>query len=107
MMQKTKVDILLPKRYKDQSEIEGEKFAETFDEIFNEFGGCTADNSPLLGSWFNRNTLVRDNDELISYWVIYDDSFSSVYFLDEMKQKLKVRFNQDEIFMCSTSVNVF
>ena len=106
-MQKTKVDILLPKKYKNNSEIEGYKFAETFDEIFDEFGGCTADNSPLLGSWFNRNTQERDNDELISYWVIYDDNYSSVFFLDGMKQKLKDRFNQDEIFMYSSSVNVF
>lgn|GEM_PF-3547856 len=102
-MQKTEVDILLPKKYKDNSEIEGYKFAETFDEIFNEFGGCTADNSPLLGSWFNRNTQERDNDELISYWVIYDDSYSSVFFLDGMKQKLRVRFgrrNFHVFFVC-------
>jgi hypothetical protein len=106
-VQKTKVDILLPKRYKNQSLIEGNKFAETFDEIYNEFGGCTADNSPLLRSWFNRSTLERDNDECISYWVIYDDNYSSIFFLDQMKQKLKVRFDQDEIFMYSSFVNVF
>jgi hypothetical protein len=106
-MQKTKVDILLPKRYNDKSLIEGKKFADTFDEIYNEFGGCTADNSPLLGSWFNRSTLKRDDDESISYWVIYNDTYSSAFFLDEMKTKLKDRFDQDEILMYSSTINVF
>ncbi|MFY9966501.1 MAG: hypothetical protein WAK50_12270 [Nitrososphaeraceae archaeon] len=106
-MQNTKVDVLLPKKYKNNSEIEGYKFAETFDEIFNEFGGCTADNSPLLGSWFNRNTQKRDNDELISYWVICDYNLSSYFFFNEMKRRLAGRFEQDEIFMYSSEVAVF
>jgi hypothetical protein len=101
-MQKTKVDILLPKQDKNKTLINGSKFTETYDEIYDQFGGCTIDISPLLGSWFNSKTLKRDEDELVSYWVI-----SNVFFLDEMKEKLKVRFDQEEIIMYSSIVNVF
>jgi len=52
-------------------------------------------------------TQKRDEDKLISFWVVYDDNYSNMYFLDEMKQKLRVRFDQDEIFMYSHLVNVF
>jgi hypothetical protein len=106
-MQKTKVDILLPKLDKNKKKISGAAFTKTYDEIYDQFGACTIDESPLLGSWFNTTTLKRDEDESISYWVIYNDSYSSVFFLDEMKQKLKERFGQDEILMYSQLVNVF
>jgi hypothetical protein len=106
-MLKIKVDILLPKRDRNKIPIDGKKFTETYDEIYDEFGGCTMDNSPLLGSWFNTNTLKRDDDESISYWVIYNDTYSSAFFLDEMKSKLKDRFKQDEILMYSSIVNFF
>lgn len=106
-MQKTKAAILLPKWDRNKRPIEGAKFSQTYDEIYEQFGGCTIDFSPLLGSWFNKKTQKRDEDRLISYWVVYDDNYSNMYFLDEMKEKLKQWFGQDEIFMYSYLINVF
>ena len=62
-MQQLKVEILLPKLYKNKRLIEGEKFSTTFDEIYQQFGGCTIDNSPLIGRWLNKKTHKHYNDE--------------------------------------------
>ena len=102
-----KVDILLPKRYRDKTLIEGEKFSTTFDEIYDQFGGCTIDNSPLIGRWLNKKTLKRHDDESISYWVICDDTITTVYFLNGLKETLTERFDQEEILMYSTTIRLF
>jgi hypothetical protein len=106
-VQQLKVEILLPKLYKNKRLIEGEKFSTTFDEIYKQFGGCTIDNSPLIGRWLNKKTHKHYNDENISYWVICDDKFDSAYFFDELKETLKDRFGQDEILMYSTIIYLF
>ena len=105
-MQQLKVEILLPKLYKDKIPISGEKFSTTFDEIYEQFGGCTIDKSPLVGRWLNKKTHQQYDDENISYWVICSDIFDSVYFFDKLKEKLKERFEQDEILMYSTTVSI-
>ena len=105
-MQRLKVEILLPKLYKNKTPIEGEKYSLTFDEIYDQFRGCTIDNSPLEGRWLNKKTHQRYDDENIAYWVICDDVIDTVYFLDTLKDRLTERFDQDEIMMYSTTVSI-
>jgi hypothetical protein len=102
-----KVEILLPQNYNDSTQIEGHKFSTTFDEMFDQFHACTIDKSPLVGRWLNLRTKKTYTDNNIAYWVICDDNYDSMYFLDNYKKKLEERFKQDSILIYSTTVVIF
>jgi hypothetical protein len=101
------VEVLLPKFHNDGRPVEGAKYRETYQEVFRQFGGCTTDPSPLIGRWLDPNTHKAYNERNIAFWVICDDTSDSIYFLNNLKDKLKVRFDQKEILMYSIRVEVF
>ena len=105
-MQQYKVEILLPKTYNDRRPIEGKKYRETYQEIFIQFNGCTQDNTPLLGAWRDPRTKKKYNDTNICYWVVCNDSIDNTYFLDDLKIRLKERFDQEDIMMYHTLINI-
>ncbi|MGI0018995.1 MAG: hypothetical protein ACREAY_00835 [Nitrososphaera sp.] len=103
-MSDLKVEILLPLYYNSdtrgkRSRVEGAKYAQTYSEIIGRFGGCTVDNSTLLGGWINPDTGKKIRDENVTYWVVCRDTRSNIRFLFNLKKRLKERFLQDEIMM--------
>ncbi|WP_042687521.1 hypothetical protein [Candidatus Nitrosotenuis chungbukensis] len=103
-MSDLKVEILLPLYYnQDQSgkrkEVEGSKFTETFDDLMDRFGGCTVDDTPLLGGWVDPKTKDRINDTNTTYWVVCKKTKKNVEFLHKLKKVLKKRFEQEDIMM--------
>jgi hypothetical protein len=105
-VQRLKVEVLIPKFYNDGRRIEGIKYRETYQEVFSQFGGCTIDNSPLLGRWIDPNTHQEYNEKNIAFWVICNDTYDSLYFLDNLKNKLKTRFDQKEIMIYSIKIDL-
>jgi len=107
-----KVEILLPLLYnKDHTgkrrKIEGEKYSKTFDELVAKFGGCTVDNSPLIGGWLDPNTKKQIQDENSTYWVVCKKTKSNIEFFHKLKTKLKIRFKQKDIMMYYVIINKF
>ena len=107
-----KVEILLPTLYNENEdgqrhEIEGKKYSDTYDDLMDEFGGCTIDNTPLLGGWIDPKTKQRVNDENTTYWVVCKKSRKNKSFFKNYKEILKQRFQQDAIMMYSVSINHF
>ena len=100
-MVELKVEILLPLYYdsKKRKRIEGIKYSQTYDEIYKQFGGCTIDNSPLIGGWRNPATNEEIRDETKAYWVVCKNTKSNLEFLRKLKKKLIRRFEQDDIMM--------
>lgn len=99
-----KVEILLPLRYnpdKDgrRKKVEGIKYSQTYSDIFERFGGCTIDNSPLIGGWLDPRTNKPIGDTNKTYWVICKKNKSNMLFFKKLKETLKERFAQDEIMM--------
>ncbi|MEW5841045.1 hypothetical protein [Nitrososphaera sp.] len=100
-----KVEILLPLYYNaanhsgNRASIEGGKYTQTYNEIIDRFGGCTIDNSPLLGGWLNPATGKEIQDENVTYWIVCKNTKSNVQFFSRLKGVLKKRFQQDEIMM--------
>lgn len=54
---------------------------------------------------FTRN--LRDYAPASDSWAMCDNTYDSLYFLDKLKDTLKTRFEQQEIMMYSTTVNIF
>jgi len=107
-----KVEILLPLCYNEdkkgkRKKIEGEKFSTTFDELVAKFGGCTIDNTPLLGNWVDPDTQKRYSDENSTYWVVCRKTKNNIMFFHKMKKKLKVRFQQKDMMMYYVTINRF
>ena len=107
-----KVEILLPLLYNEdragkRKKIEGEKYSETFEEIVDKFGGCTIDNSPLLGGWIDPLTKKQIKDENSTYLVVCKKTKKNLEFFRKLKKKLKIRFQQKDIMMYYVTINKF
>lgn len=111
-MSDLKVEILLPLHYNEdpkgkRKKIEGSKYAETYDDLMSKFGGCTIDDSPLLGGWVDPSTRKRISDENTTYWVVCKKTKTNMAFLHGFKRKLKKRFEQKEMMMYYMIINRF
>lgn len=111
-MSQIKVEILLPSLYNEdkdgvRKEIEGKKYSDTFDDLMDKFGGCTIDNTPLLGGWVDPKTQERINDENTTYWVVCDNTPENITFFKNFKEVLKTRFKQEDIMIYSIIVDRF
>lgn len=103
-MSDLKVEILLPLYYNvnvagKRTRVEGSKYIQTYDEIFDRFGGCSIEKSPLLGSWINPATGREIKDENVTYWVMCKNTKQNRRFFASLKRALKKRFLQNEILM--------
>lgn len=103
-MSDLKIEILLPLYYNadasgTRANIEGSKYAQTYNEITAKFGGCTVNNSPILGGWVDPATGKEIQDENVTYWVVCKNTKLNIRFFTRLKSTLKERFKQDEIMM--------
>lgn len=89
------IQILLPLRMRDGSEVPGELFAEVRTELTQRFGGVTAySRSPATGLW-KRTEAEVERDQVIMIEVVvemFDREWWSQY-----RDTLAKRFDQDEI----------
>jgi hypothetical protein len=99
-----KVDIIIPKFYNDGTKIDASKHVETYRDIIKHFGDCTEDRSPLKGDWTDPKTGEKHKDRNFSYWIICNDNYPNMYFLEEFKKTLIERYDQKEILMYYTMV---
>ncbi|HEX9677418.1 hypothetical protein [Nitrososphaera sp.] len=107
-----KVEVLLPLYYNPDSKrkrikIEGSKYSKTYDDISNKFGGCTMDNSPLVGGWLDPKTKKPVKDISKTYWVICKKTKTNIQFFKKLKKNLEARFMQEEIMMYYIQVHRF
>lgn len=111
-MAELKVEILLPLYYnpsgsKRRKKVEGAKYSVTYDEIYDMFGGCTIDKSPLIGMWKNPTTGKMIKDENVTYWVVCKNTVRNLDFFRRMKKRLMTRFLQDDMMMYYIRIHTF
>jgi len=97
--QQIKAEILIPIYYNDKTSVEDEKLTATYDDIEARFGGCTLDETPLIGGWIDPDTKIHYEDQNITYWVLCDGTDGNIEFFRNLKDTLKKRFKQQEILM--------
>ena len=103
-MQRLKVEILIPKFDNNKKRIDSRKHRYTYQEIVKQFRGCTRSNIPLIGDWIDEKSGKKYRDKNFSYWVLCQDNIATVHFLNELKKRLKERYEQEEIMMYSTEI---
>lgn len=105
-MNKIKVEILLPLKYNDGSNIEGKKYRITYRELIKKFGGCSQEDYTIMGDWIDSIAKKHYKDTNTICWIICDDIQDNMNFLKKLKEDLKERFQQLDLLIYFTKINV-
>jgi hypothetical protein len=97
-------EILLPLFYNDGRPIEREKFIETDDELVQRFGAVSTDSVTIRGLWRYQSTV--DHDQLLRARVDVEDCPENWAAIRELKEALKSRFDQLDIWITAHRVDV-
>ncbi|GFP32849.1 hypothetical protein HKBW3S42_01156 [Candidatus Hakubella thermalkaliphila] len=89
-------ELLLPLTYNNGSPIEPEKFQQTRRELVEKFGAVTVEPQSVHGIWTHGSK--EYSDELIRLIDIETTSETEKFF-KELKERLKIRFQQIEIWI--------
>jgi hypothetical protein len=95
-------DIFMPLYFNDGSPIAVEKFQELQEALLSHFGGLTFFPQPNEGFW--RMAGVTYRDEIVIYRVIGSSAEEARPFLENLKERLKVEFAQEEILIVERDV---
>ena len=94
-----RIDIYLPLYYNNNKKIEKSKFVDTFNELVEIFGGCSADQYSILGSWKDPNSDTLYNDE--NYLRRYrrkKNHFKEIQ--RKIKRKISTKRDNDVLYKC-------
>ena len=97
-------EILLPLFYNDGRPIEPEKFLQTDDDLVRLFGAVSTDTIVVRGVWMYESTLYQD--QLLRCRVDAEDSPENWQSVRELKETLKARYEQLDIWVTAHRVEV-
>src|SRR5205807_1573430 len=97
-------EILLPLFYNDGRPIEREKFLQTDDDFVHRFGATSTDTVAVRGRWLYQSTLYQD--QLVRVRIDVEDAPENWQAMREMKETLKARFEQLDIWITAHRVEV-
>jgi hypothetical protein len=97
-------EILLPLFYNDGRPIEPEKFLQTDQELVQQFGATSTDTVVVLGQWLYQSTIYRD--QLVRVRIDVDDTPENWQAMREIKQALKTRLQQLDIWITAHRIDV-
>jgi hypothetical protein len=97
-------ELLLPTQFNDGQLVPSEAFVDTLLEIEERFGAVSSETQFVRGQWHHKGQLFRD--ESIRVFVDVEDTPDNLRFFVEFKERLKVRFQQIDIWMTTYPVEV-
>lgn len=97
-------EILLPLFYNDGRPIEREKFLETDDELVRQFGATSTDTVVVRGRWAYQGTLYHD--QLVRVRIDVEDSSDNWEHMRQIKNTLKTRFEQTDIWITAHRIDI-
>ena len=103
-MRYKRYEILLPLRYNTGEQIESEKFQIIHDELMEKFGAISKDFIEVSGYWYYQGTVYVD--KLHRWRLDIRDTRKNRKFFKEFKAVLKERFEQEEIWITATEIEV-
>jgi hypothetical protein len=107
--QARRYDIYLPIQYNDGISIEEEKFVQVQRKLFRKFGGLTSIKRefPLRGMWGNETTVYEDEIIILTVVDFSDNVEETEQFITDYKEILKIRFEQEEIFITGQDLTIY
>jgi hypothetical protein len=90
-------ELLLPLRFNDGTPVPDELIAETWLELEQRFGSVSCETQQISGMWTHEGANYRD--ELVRAFVDVPDTEENRQFFESLKERLKVRFQQLEIYI--------
>lgn len=97
-------EILLPLFYNDGRVIEPEKFIATDDELVGHFGATSTDTVVVRGQWMYQSTRYRD--QLLRVRTDVEDNPDNWQTMREIKEALKARFDQLDIWITAHRIEI-
>ncbi|HZL34584.1 MAG TPA: hypothetical protein VFC78_04685 [Tepidisphaeraceae bacterium] len=97
-------EVLLPLRFNDGCPIPAELVSETLLEIESQFGAVSCEPHAVEGQWRHRGQTIRD--DLTRVFVDVPDTPQSFEFFRELKERLKSRFQQIDVWMTSFPIDL-
>jgi len=97
-------EILLPLRYNDGAPVEPEKFQQTRRELIEKCGAVTVEPQNIHGVWTHGSKEYAD--ELIRFIIDIETTPETEKFFKECKERLKIRFQQIEIWFTAFPIRL-
>jgi hypothetical protein len=97
-------EILLPVRFNDGSKVPSELLADFFLELRARFGAASVESQTIRGSWIHEGQTYED--ELVRFFVDAHDSAENTEYFRQLKQSLKARFQQLEIWITTYRIDL-
>ena len=97
-------EILLPRRFNDGRRIPNRLLTETVIELREQFGAASCETQTIRGQWQHQGEVHQD--ELIRVFVDVEDTSENRGFFLDLKQRLKARFQQLEIWLTSHPIDL-
>ncbi len=97
-------EILLPLFYNDGRPIEPEKFLATDDDLVQNFSATSTDQVTVRGQWKYQSTVY--SDQLIRVRVDVEDTTDNWDAMRTLKEPLKGRFEQLDIWITAHRIDV-
>ena len=104
MITRRRYEILLPLQFNDGSPVPDSLLWETVEELESHFHALSWESQVVRGLWQHQGELFRDNNTKLILDV--DDSAENREFFVGMKERLKKRFQQLEIYITSHVIDV-
>jgi hypothetical protein len=97
-------EILLPRRFNDGQPVPDELLGETLQELRKQFGAVSSETQVIRGLWEHGEQVY--SDDLVRVFVdVFDNSDNREFFVG-LKERLKARFRQLDIWMTSYLIEV-
>ena len=97
-------EILLPLFYNDGRPIEPDKFLATDDDLVKTFGATSTDQVTVRGQWKYQSTVY--SDQLIRVRVDVEDTMDNQDAMRALKETLKARFEQLDIWITAHRIDI-
>ena len=97
-------EILLPLRFNDGRPVPDELVGETILELRQRFGAVSSESQTIRGLWQHEDVEYRD--DLTRLFVDVPDTSENVQFFRELKERLKERFQQLDIWLTTYPIEV-
>lgn len=95
-------EILLPLRYNDGRPVPSTLLEETRAELKYQFGGLSSESQIIQG--FDRDT--TGEDKMVRIFADVPDTAENLAFFLQIKERLKKRFEQEEIWITTFPIEV-